>query len=1586
MSTRRERRSRRSGKDETPVKIELTPESLAPVQDFLAVPKRGDSPRDFRSLHREKSPFEIGEKPDVQVASQKAIIDKALVMDISGGVTNVDEYISLFFTDSCSLDPASCGDISTVKIEIVEEQPVEPEAPKPAVEHEKTISEAEAELAAKQEEERGKSQEAAPAPVEVVPEPVPEPVEEEVEEEEEEEEEVPPPREPTPPPPPPPREPTPPPPPPPKSPTPEPEYDSDVELIPPKEEFDPSVWKSVDDLETQLKNSEEETKKAKAKEASKESSRRESTQDMTERERDLEWQRQRQLMRPPLIISHLKSRAAPKGSTVRLTCTISGPGIVVRWFKDGNPIEKSAKHSFKVSEGLLSLEVVNVDYIDQGEYSCVIKNKNGETSTSTTVKVYESFETKPIPPTFISIKDELQTSTEPEKPIQDSGPQPEDKPPTLPAEQSAPKDQPEPPTTDTKKDVPEVVPPASEATSTIASDGQEPPSSDEAPQPGFPKFSEKFKKDRPEQSPPPPQYGDDLVKYHHKKILHNRDKLQWSVHLTNRAGLTGRRFKLMCMCIGFQPELKWFKNNEPIEYDDHIVDMNDLHRGAYGCIWINDLCSSDAGTYKCVASNGFEEIETVCKLTVVDPGTKSKECAPSFVPHRTREIFDQYTNILTIEHLIEANPPPTITWIKGLFNLALFPDPHIRMSQHFDEVAEHTIASLIFYDPTFRDSGEYVCTASNKLGDVTNTYNLKFSSEEEYFEFLAKKRPSAKLKRELELGIIVPEDADTFDPDEILARVDAQFEAAMLEQSKAAEGTEDSPQETTETTEDQEEKSSKSSLDKVNIKKPESVKRNISKVSSLPEVSEVPELEEQTVPAVQTKTSPPKNESEIKLEPIVVTSPAAHEEEVLYTRKKTQIELGVEELERRKKFDFVSHMPNVRFPLGKTFRLFSYVKCPGEMTSEWKHDGRILKEGLRSSFITTRNGTCVLEIEKCKYRDGGVYTCVAKSKKYGEIEQSCTVTIYETEIKGEKPVFTKVMKETYNPLKDELYLECTVRGDPTPETIWIIQGTFMHKSTTKYYFRKFDDGRQQLTIFQPKKEDSGRYVCRARNSLDKTDMVYYLNYKNSDEDVIKVFEDELHKKTDKPISSRHLRAKECVYSPEDENLIKWSEARSQHEKEYGYNYKLHFVTRLLDKTVPEGSNLKFTCYVDGKYPQFMWYKDDMPIVQGRKYRQKQRRDGKVTLEVINVNEKDAGVYKIEARNYAGTIESKSVVTVYQNPYIQFVPPIFASTILETYSLHSDEIILECRVRGSPRPNIAWIKDGEYIIPGDKYEQYDHADGTCKLIITKPGEEDSGTYTCEAESGGCSDAISHNVQFVGKEKIMMERTHSYYHRNPNLPHFYQSLADYSIPSGGNICLVVEVQGNCEVQWFKDKYEVKGRPPKFRFYSDGTGVFALCITAATMDASGKYTCRATNAFGKAESSSNVDVINPNAIKGAKPPIFMARPQPEIKIRQGQEISMAFKIIGDPKPKVQWMKGTKDITNAARTVKEVHNEFIRFSIKEALVTDEGAYFIVARNRYGIDRCFTKVTVKHPKGYKKDTDIEETVPVVKKLGKGRV
>lgn len=134
---------------------------------------------------------------------------------------------------------------------------------------------------------------------------------------------------------------------------------------------------------------------------------------MSEREKDVEWARQRALMRPPLLVSHLKDRAGPPGSTVKLTCSVSGPELVVKWLKNGVQVDKNpAKYKFSVSEALLSLEVHNLEPSDAGEYQCIIKNKNGETSTVARIKVYETFEIQPIPPTFISMKGKFSTTNE----------------------------------------------------------------------------------------------------------------------------------------------------------------------------------------------------------------------------------------------------------------------------------------------------------------------------------------------------------------------------------------------------------------------------------------------------------------------------------------------------------------------------------------------------------------------------------------------------------------------------------------------------------------------------------------------------------------------------------------------------------------------------------------------------------------------------------------------------------------------------------------------------------------------------------------------------------------------------------------------------------------------------------------------------------------------------------------------------------------------------------------------------------------------------------------------------------------------
>lgn len=245
------------------------------------------------------------------------------------------------------------------------------------------------------------------------------------------------------------------------------------------------------------------------------------------------------------------------------------------------------------------------------------------------------------------------------------------------------------------------------------------------------------------------------------------------------------------------------------------------------------------------------------------------------------------------------------------------------------------------------------------------------------------------------------------------------------------------------------------------------------------------------------------------------------------------------------------------------------------------------------------------------------------------------------------------------------------------------------------------------------------------------------------------------------------------------------------------------------------------------------------------------------------------------------------------------------TNIESYNLHNDLLTLECRVRGTPKPNIQWMKDGDYIMPGDKYQQSELPDGTCKLIIHSPDpEEDSGTYTCEAECNGCSDSISHNVQYEGSVENQFNRVHRYYHRDPLKPYFKTGLVDTNVPSGGSIALFVESQANCEAEWYRDRWTVDHKPPKRFIFNDGNGFFACVINHATMDEGAKYTCKLSNPYGTSQSSSFIDVINPNQVgKGQKPPIFITRPQPEIKIRAGDPFSMSFRIQGEPKPRSKY-----------------------------------------------------------------------------------
>ena len=57
---------------------------------------------------------------------------------------------------------------------------------------------------------------------------------------------------------------------------------------------------------------------------------------------------------------------------------------------------------------------------------------------------------------------------------------------------------------------------------------------------------------------------------------------------------------------------------------------------------------------------------------------------------------------------------------------------------------------------------------------------------------------------------------------------------------------------------------------------------------------------------------------------------------------------------------------------------------------------------------------------------------------------------------------------------------------------------------------------------------------------------------------------------------------------------------------------------------------------------------------------------------------------------------------------------------------------------------------------------------------------------------------------------------------------------------------------------------------------------------------------------------------------------------------------------------MKGIRDITNSQRSLKERVDDYVRLTLKRALVSDAGTYCILAKNIYGCDRAFFTVTVR--------------------------
>ncbi|XP_021231683.1 neural cell adhesion molecule 1 isoform X1 [Numida meleagris] len=169
---------------------------------------------------------------------------------------------------------------------------------------------------------------------------------------------------------------------------------------------------------------------------------------------------------------------------------------------------------------------------------------------------------------------------------------------------------------------------------------------------------------------------------------------------------------LACDADGFpEPTMTWTKDGEPIEQEDNEEKYSFNYDGSE--LVIKKVDKSDEAEYICIAENKAGEQDATIHLKVF---AKPKI---TYVENKTAmELEDQIT--LTCE--ASGDPIPSITWktsTRNISNEEKTLDGRIVVRSHA------RVSSLTLKEIQYTDAGEYVCTASNTIGQDSQAMYLE---------------------------------------------------------------------------------------------------------------------------------------------------------------------------------------------------------------------------------------------------------------------------------------------------------------------------------------------------------------------------------------------------------------------------------------------------------------------------------------------------------------------------------------------------------------------------------------------------------------------------------------------------------------------------------------------------------------------------------------------------------------------------------------------------------------------------------------------------------------------------------------------
>ncbi|CAF3618249.1 unnamed protein product [Rotaria sordida] len=608
-----------------------------------------------------------------------------------------------------------------------------------------------------------------------------------------------------------------------------------------------------------------------------------------------------------------------------------------------------------------------------------------------------------------------------------------------------------------------------------------------------------------------------------------------------------------------------------------------------------------------------------------------------------------------------------------------------------------------------------------------------------------------------------------------------------------------------------------------------------------------------------------------------------------------------------------------------------------------------------------------LIIKNTTLADHGTYTAKA-TNELGNIQTEAKLNVTNA------PSFINGLQDKIVIAKDTTELNVKVNGIPQPTLTWLKAGKEIKPDDKKYSIVPIDkDGNAKLIIKDINEDDHSLYSCIAKNKVGTNQTDGHLNV-TAPLKFIQPLQD-----TD--VLNTQNATLNCEVQGIPKANVKWYfndiELKSTQKQTISSKQNVHSLTvtraDLTDagvyKAVADngtGKTVETTCTltvgskpkVEGKpndvtvnveqpavlectfsgfpKPEVTWFKDNVPIVPDQRIKVHEDKPNVHSLKISSSQIDDKATYTCKAKNRFGEVEAK------MNLNVNSIKPNIVRDLPEQQIVEKNKSLeLQVEVTGLPQPQVKWFKGNDEINPATNKDYQITFDNkqTYTLHVNNSSPDHQGEYSAQAINPG-------GTVKSKKTKVIVQKK----------PEFIKLPQSQTVKDGQPVVFDAQIDAYPlpKVTWLKND---KPLTPDLGFESQfdaKTGQITLKHKGANPKLAGPLICRVENAAGTTDAPVTLDVQT-------APVITKKLTDQEVMVNN--DIRFVADITGSPSPKISWMKDDVPIKPDAQHIIESDGTTQTLTIKNAKITDEGKYRVLAENPLGHVESPAQLTIlEHP------------------------